>query len=588
MQKEAIYHSSSSRYLYAYDNETIHIRLRTKKGDADEIKLRWGDPFEWEEDEKGNWTWELYETVKMEKQGSSSLFDFWVAALKPPYKRVKYAFEIHSGSESIVYAEKGFFKSDEKNDSSAYFTFPYLNEEDVFSPPEWVKETVWYQIFPERFANGNPSLDPEGTLPWGSKDPERDSFFGGDLEGIIQHIDYLKDLGITGVYMTPVFKAPTNHKYDTIDYMEIDPHFGDKETFRKLVETCHSNGIKVMIDAVFNHAGYHFPPFQDVLEKGEASKYKDWFHMKEFPLKTEPKPNYATFAFEKTMPKLNTSNPELKAYLIETGKYWVKEFDVDGWRLDVANEVPHTFWREFRKEVKAIKPDVYILGEIWHEASEWLLGDQFDAVMNYPYTDAALRYFGKEEITAEEFIDKTVSAVYMYPDNVTEVSFNLLGSHDTPRILTECGGNKDKVKQLMAFLLSAPGTPCIYYGDEIGLSGDMDPGCRKCMVWDEEQRDLDMLAFTKKLISLRKAMPVFGNHGHLTFLDQYIGQDIIAYTKEYGEEKLLFLFSNSKGAELHLDESLQGGTFKELISGRDISGSEGIVIKPNEVLILKR
>jgi cyclomaltodextrinase len=540
MLKEAIYHRPKDNFAYAYDEKTLHIRLRTKKNDVEQVQLIYGDPYEWE-----NGKWQT-NRAPMQKSGSDELFDYWFIAIVPPYRRLRYGFELLSEDERMVYTEKGFFNEIPDDDTAYYFCFPFLNKADVFRAPEWVKDTVWYQIFPERFANGNDELNPPGTLPWGSADPTPISFFGGDFEGIIQHIDYLSELGVTGIYFTPIFKAPSNHKYDTIDYFEIDPQFGDKDTFKRLVETCHKHGIKVMLDAVFNHSGYFFAPFQDVLKNGEKSKYKDWFHIREFPLQTKPRPNYDTFAFVESMPKLNTENPEVKKYLLDVATYWIREFDIDGWRLDVANEVDHQFWREFRQAVKAIKPDVYILGEIWHDSMPWLRGDQFDAVMNYPFTNGALRYFAKGEVRASQFANMITNVLHSYPTNVNEVSFNLLGSHDTPRILTVCDGNKEKVKLLFLFQLSFTGTPCIYYGDEIGLTGGQDPGCRKCMVWEEDKQDRDLFHHVQKLISLRKTYPAFGSRGELKFVETNDETNHLVYTKTYGDETMLFIINNSE------------------------------------------
>ena len=215
--------------------------------------------------------------------------------------------------------------------------------------------------------------------------------------------------------------------------MEIDPQFGTKETFKALVEECHKHGIKVMLDAVFNHSGYFFEKFQDVLENGEKSAYKEWFHIHEFPIITEPLPNYDTFAFTPYMPKLNTAHPDVKEYLLEVGRYWVREFNIDGWRLDVANEVDHNFWREFRTEIKTLNPEVYILGEIWHDALPWLQGDQFDAVMSYPVTNALLSYFANDSIKASEFMKQITESLHSYSMNVNEAAFHLLDSHDTPK-----------------------------------------------------------------------------------------------------------------------------------------------------------
>ncbi|WAA08683.1 alpha-glycosidase [Fervidibacillus albus] len=539
MHKEAIFHRPKNEFVYAYDEKTLHIRIRTKKDEMETVHLIYGDPYDWK---KGNW---VSSKLPMVKSGQDTLFDYWFTSVQPEFRRMRYGFELFDGKESIVYTEKGFFRQAPMDDTAYYFCFPFINKVDVFKAPKWVKNTVWYQIFPERFANGNPNNDPKDSLPWGSADPSPTNFFGGDFQGILSHLDYLQDLGINGIYFTPIFKAYSNHKYDTIDYFEIDPQFGDKKTFQKLVDECHKRGIRIMLDAVFNHSGYYFPPFQDVLKNGETSKYKDWFHIREFPLKTEPMPNYDTFGFTSQMPKLNTENPEVKNYLLEVGKYWVKEFDIDGWRLDVANEVDHTFWRKFREEVKSIKEDVYILGEIWHDSMPWLQGDQFDAVMNYPFTYGTLNFFAKDEIRAKEFTETIQHVIHSYPQNVNEVSFNLLGSHDTPRIQNIANFHQEKIKQMFAFQLGFIGTPCIYYGDEIGMTGEQDPGCRKCMEWDLEKQNTELFHHVKKLIDLRKTYPLMANEGMLKFIEANDETNHFMYVKEREGELLLTVMNHS-------------------------------------------
>jgi len=536
--KESIYHRPKDEYAYAYDQKTLHIKLKTKKGDLNKVELIYGDPYEWED---GKWQ---FEKKKMNLIGSDQLFDYWFTEVKPPYKRLRYGFECsdYSGLK-LIYTERGFFE-EPPEDCGFYFCFPFLHAVDTFTPPEWVKDTVWYQIFPERFANGNPELDPEDSLPWNSTDPSPTNFFGGDFEGVIEHLDYLSDLGISGIYFTPIFESPSNHKYDTTDYFKIDSQFGDEKTFKRLVEECHKRGIKVMLDAVFNHCGYYFPPFQDVLKNGERSRFKDWFHIHDFPLKTKPRPNYDAFAFVPTMPKLNTTNPEVKDYLLRVATYWIKEFDIDGWRLDVANEIDHQFWREFNLAVKSIKPDVYIVGEIWHDAMPWLRGDQFDAVMNYRFTSAVVDYFAKGLISKERFVHELTNVIHSYPKNVNEVAFNLLGSHDTPRILTTAKDDTDVVKLMFLMLLSFTGTPCIYYGDEIGMTGEQDPGCRKCMEWDRQKQDLDLLEFMKKVIKLRQTNPAFGNQGDFRFI--HLHPDLVTFTKSTDDEEILFILNNTE------------------------------------------
>lgn len=541
MFKEAIFHRPKNEFAYAYDEKTLHIRLKTKKNDMDSVSLIYGDPYDYDP-EKDRW---ISHQKEMNFNGSDELHDYWLSSVEPKNRRLRYGFKLDDKKESLIYTEKGFF-NEEPSDSTDYFCFPFLNKADVFSPPAWVNETVWYQIFPERFANGDASINPDNSLPWGSSAPSQNNFFGGDFQGVINHLDYLEQLGINGIYFTPIFKAHSNHKYDTIDYMEIDPQFGDKETFRRLVQLCHERGIKVMLDAVFNHSGFYFPPFQDVLEKGEDSQYKDWFHIHEFPLKTEAPANYDTFAYVPSMPKLNTEHEEVRKYLLDVARYWIEEFDIDGWRLDVANEVDHAFWREFRQTVKAAKPDAYILGEIWHDSMPWLQGDQFDAVMNYPLTTAITDYFAKADISTAQFADALTYGHNFYPETVNRVQFNLLGSHDTPRILTVSNYNKDIVKLQMLLQFTMAGTPCIYYGDEIAMTGGFDPGCRECMIWEEKKQDQEMLLFVKKLIELRKAQPLFRSNEQLKFLKASDEENTLIYRLKDSRNELLLIINNNK------------------------------------------
>ncbi|SER24657.1 Glycosidase [Gracilibacillus ureilyticus] len=569
---EAINHRAVNQYVYARDKETVEILLETKKDDIESVELIFADPYDFKGDK-----WQ-YNTIDMTKSGSTKRIDYWKISVKPEFRRLRYGFRLTDTEKTqVVFTERGFYDTPPA-DIGNFFCFPYLHELDIFQAPDWVKDTVWYQIFPERFANGDASLNPDGTLPWGSTDPTPTNFFGGDFQGVINHLDYLQELGITGIYFTPIFKAHSNHKYDTIDYFEIDPQFGDKETFKELVRECHKRGIKVMLDAVFNHSGYYFEPFQDVLNNQEESRYKEWFHLWEFPVKAEGHPNYDAFGFVASMPKLNTSNPEVKKYLLDVARYWIEEFDIDGWRLDVANEVDHAFWRDFRNVVKTAKPGAYILGEIWHDSMPWLQGDQFDAVMNYPFTNSAVDFFAKQEITAEDFADNLTGILHMYPANVNEVAFNLLDSHDTPRILTVANDNKQLVKLLYLFQLSFTGTPCIYYGDEIGMTGGGDPGCRACMIWANEKQDQRLFSFVQKLIQLRKTIPAFGNKGTFRFLAADNESNTIVYEKATVDEKLIFVINNSKNKSKVTVKELANQTAEDLFTDETFTFTEEAAI----------
>ncbi|OAH54739.1 alpha-glycosidase [Domibacillus aminovorans] len=551
MLKEAIYHRPKNNFAYLYDEEAVHIRIRSKKNDLRHVILLYGDPYNWKDE-----AWQ-YKTKEMKHSGSDELFDYWFAAFKPSCRRIRYGFKCVDDERSVFYTERGFYNEAPK-DCAIYFSFPFLHAIDIFRAPDWVKKTVWYQIFPERFEDGEPSINHRDTQPWGAE-PKKESYFGGDFQGIIKRLTYLENLGINGIYFTPIFRAETNHKYDTTNYLEIDPQFGDKRLLKKLVQECHKRGIRVMLDAVFNHSGYCFAPFQDVVKNQEKSSYKDWFHIRKFPLKEDGNLNYDAFGFEEAMPKLNTEHPEVKKYLLNVAKYWIEEFDIDAWRLDVANEVSHHFWREFRQTVKTLKPDIYLVGEIWHDSMPWLQGDQFDAVMNYRFSDTMIDFFAREKRTVDQFKHEVVHIMQSYPLSVNEVAFNLLGSHDTPRILTTANENKERLKLMYLFQFSVLGTPCIYYGDEIGMTGEQDPDCRKCMIWNEEEQDLDLFNFVKKLIAFRKEIRAFGNEGDFTFIN--IHPSVISYVRKNESEQLLFMINpTDQPVEVHIPIEFRGAT----------------------------
>ncbi|WP_458203034.1 glycoside hydrolase family 13 protein [Enterococcus faecium] len=552
MDTAAIYHRPESEYAFLYTNTRFRIRLRTRKNDIKKVYVLCGDPYTIT-------TEKWYQKQRpMKKCLSTNVHDYWEIEVTSETRRLQYAFHVvGEDNTDCFYGDQGIFPYRENviTEPNFYFRIPYFHQIDRFTIPEWVKETVWYQIFPERFANGDKANDPEHTLPWGSKDPDREDFFGGDLQGVRDHLDYLTDLGVNGIYFCPIFKATSNHKYDTIDYYEVDPAFGDKKLLKNLIDEAHKRGIRIMFDAVFNHMGVHSPQWQNVLKNGEKSIYKDWFHIRFFPVdsyqmtdlpETAENIPYDTFAFTPFMPKLNTANPEVQKYLLDIATYWIKEFDIDGWRLDVANEVDHHFWKKFREAVTEIKPDIYILGEIWHSSQAWLQGDEFHAVMNYAFTDSIKDYFAKKKITASQMVSGMNHQQMLYRDQVNEGTFNLLDSHDTARILTLCQGNKELMKSVMAFMFLQKGSPCIYYGTEIGMTGEDDPDCRKCMIWEKEEQDLELFGFIKELVSLRKQLSKIISEGSTQWLIVYDREDKLYFTRELEGQIIYVYFNQSK------------------------------------------
>ena len=581
MELTAIYHRTESEYAYLYKDKIMHIRIRTKKDDIESIHLHYGDPFIFLEDH--------YEVNKeMVKVTSDALFDYWQAEVSVGYARLQYLFELKDKQgQSIFYGDKGCVENTLENlhYEGNGFKIPYIHEIDACHVPDWVAEMVWYQIFPERFANGNPEISPEGALAWDSFiKPKTSDFFGGDLQGIIDHLDYLQDLGITGLYLCPIFESPSNHKYNTTDYFEIDHHFGDKKIFRKLVEEAHQRGMKIMLDAVFNHIGDQSLQWQDVLKHGGKSEYKDWFHVQEFPVTKDKLGNprklpYHTFAFASYMPKLNTANPQVRDYLLKVATYWIEEFDIDAWRLDVANEVDHQFWRDFRKAVLAKKPDLYILGEVWHTSQPWLNGDEFHAVMNYPLSDSIKDYFLRGLKKTDQFIDEINGQSMYYKQQISEVMFNLLDSHDTERILWKANEDVQLVKSALAFLFLQKGTPCIYYGTELSLTGGQDPDCRRCMPWERVSSDNEMLNFMKQLINIRKQASSTIQHGKYSLKE--IKQDVVAQEWTYEGRVLKAIFNQSTEDYIFEKEAVALASNCQEIENQLVISPKGFVIFKN-------
>ncbi len=489
--------------------------------------------------------------------GGDGFFDCFIGEIETEesVKYIRYYFEANGGS--ICYGPNG----QTAVPPDTHFEYLYTNECDVFDIPEWAKGAIVYQIFPERFQNGDPSNDPAGVEPWGSV-PLRTGFMGGDLAGIIAKLDYLAALHVDLIYLTPIFKAPSNHKYDTEDYFLVDPSFGTLEDLRKLTAQCHARGIRVMLDGVFNHCGYTFGPFQDVLMKGEASPYKDWFLVDSFPVQTEPQ-NYECVGYYKWMPKMRMKNPDVRKFFLEVGQYWIKEADIDGWRLDVADEVDFTFWQEFRKAVKAIKPDALLIAETWKDGGDLLRGDQMDSVMNYLFRDAMVAYFANNE-PAEAFDGRIQRLQRLYPMPSQSVLYNLIGSHDTDRFLTLCGGDKRRLMLAAAFQMTYSGMPAIYYGDEIGMTGGNDPDCRKAMDWDGA--DNALLAYYRRLAELRQAEPALRYGAFETIISD---GDIYGFARRFNKETIYVLFNRSDmvvSQKIPAFES--GGKLQSLLDGK--------------------
>ena len=459
--------------------------------------------------------------------------------------------------------------------------------------PEWVKDATFYQIFPDRFARSDQVPKAANLQPWGAQ-PTPNAYQGGDLLGVVEHLDYLADLGIDAIYFNPIFQSGSNHRYHTHDYFQVDPMLGGNAALRELLDAAHARGIRVVLDGVFNHASRGFFQFHDILENGAESAYLDWFTVEEWPLHPYggKQHNYRAWWGNPALPKFNTDTPAVRRFLFDVARHWI-EFGIDGWRLDVPAEIDDdTFWREFRQVVKAANPEAYIVGEIWHDAERWLQGDQYDAVMNYGVSRAALGFFAQgtfdrqqrpggfrlAPLGARAFANEIERLMGLYDWQITQAQLNLLDSHDTARFIHQAGGDWDALRLSLLCLMTLPGAPCIYYGTEIGMEGCEDPDCRRAFPWDKpESWNRDLFAFTQRAIALRKELPVLRRGKFATL---YAHDQVCAFARRSATDAAVIIFNAGpevREVTLDVDGLLPDGVLADVWSGLSGRVSRGVL-----------
>lgn len=501
-----------------YDRGKIHLILTVRPNDVDSVSVL--------VDKK---------PYPLSLSASDEIVERWSGYI--PWDRkgtLAYGFAIKDGSKTFYYGPDGV---------TSKLARPFSMKPRSFQPfkvPSWVEKSVIYQIFPDRFASAKTH---KGVSPWDTE-PRWDTRLGGDIAGVLSKTTYLKDLGVGAIYFNPVFLSPSIHRYEATDYRRVDPLFGTNDEFIAMVKSLDRNGIKTVVDLAFNHTATNFFAFDDILKNGEKSAYKDWYFIHSYPVKVQGNPNYdAWFGFS-SMPKLNCKNPEVKKYLLDSIEYWHKAAPIAGWRLDVPNEVDSSLWRAFRPLVKSLNPEAWIVGEIWGNGSPWLQGDQFDSVMNYPFRDAVVRFIAEGSIKPSEFMHRLEIILAMYPPQVNRNLMNLISSHDVPRILTLCGGNRELAKLAAAIQFTWVGTPSIYYGDEVGMEGGRDPQNRRGMRWDLAVDGNDILNYYKKLIKLRNMSPAL-HSGDARILHCSDDDRFLCYSRTEGKDAVIVALNRS-------------------------------------------
>jgi glycosidase len=592
--------SQSIENINPLSSTKIEFKTKAHKNDVEEVFLI-----------KGN------ERILMDKIADDGSFDYFqvIIPLKNDEKDFNYCFVYKDGKEEYFLLNGQISKI---NDRGKYFNYSKENF-SIIDNPDWIKNGIIYQIFPDRFYNGDAQNNPnfsewyyegvnlppkEGGLlnkytqyfnfvddwydysaltksPFHKPDssgfqPDYNSFYGGDIAGVRQKLDYLVDLGITIIYFNPLFEAKSNHKYDAVDYMKLDPHFGSEIDFKEFVTEAHNRGIRIIIDCAFNHTGETFWAFQEGLNQGPENKFYNWYEWKKWPLpeniltsRFKPLDYYECWWGFGEMPNLNFDlnvvNPlensiknielaqpnwEVVNYILKVADYWMSDMDIDGFRLDVPNEVPFWFWKLFRQKVKSIKPDAYLVGEIWSNATEWVNNDYFDAVMNYAYfKDPVMRFFNTRKCDAKAFNQDIMQGLLSYPTQSSQVMMNLIGSHDTFRYLESANGDIESLKLAVLFQMTFIGVPHIWYGDEIGMMGGHDPDCRRPFNWKyiEDYQKVSLRDYYKKLIEIRKKYSCLRTGSFKTMV---VDEMVYGYTRSDDSNSITIVINNDNREQI--------------------------------------
>lgn len=489
---------------------------------------------------------------------------------------------------------------------------PFTVPSALFRAVPWVGSAVGYQIFPERFNNGDRSNDsltittdeypylspalrgnrPALSAAWdapSTSDLCCHQYYGGDLQGVVDKLDYLQSIGVTLLYLNPIFSSGSAHGYDTWDYLTVEPSFGTEATVRTLLQQAHARGMKVIWDFVPNHVGLGAPQFVDALAKGTASPTWNWFTFKVAPSQVQAGNgnHYDTFFGVGSMPKLNTANTAVRDHLMSAVTKWT-QFGFDGIRVDVPQEVADgtNFFHTFRQTAKALNPDVYLVGEIWNRAPEWLQGDKFDALMNYALGQDAVEHFARGDMNAPTAAAVMSQLFAEYPEASAAMAFNVISTHDNARLLTKMGGGSRgsapsadalaRQRLASAMLFAMPGVPVTFQGDECAFLGDGGGGSRDQnrypMQWDA--CDQTTVAHYRQLAQLRKTVPALTSP--VIRFNSAAGSVLSFFRGESGAGEVLAVFN---AGDASVPVTLPAGTWVDVATQESVTGSAPVAAR---------
>lgn len=555
MERSAIYHRPASEMAYMADKQNYRLQLKTKHRDITRVRVIFGAPQMLVKDSGQTDAWE-YATKEMDKRLQNGIYDVWEVKLPiPATRKLKYAFHLldREGNELLYDANLMQLYTPKAVQEMTGFLTPYLVLDETTTTPEWTKKMIWYRLMPDRFANGDQQKDPKDTLEWG-QEADKAKFFGGDLQGIIDKLDHIQGLGFNGIYLSPVFDAYSNHKFDTIDYYEIDPAFGTKEKFKELIEAIHQRGMKVMLDITCDHLSDFSLQWQDVRKYGVRSSFAKWFLIKEFPVRYVPSelPDYSErLTYEALnnnphMPKVDLENPEVQAHFGNILTYWTRNFDIDGWSIADSNEIPAAFKRYLLETLRQVKEDIYLLGNTIAKKTEH--DDVFAGNNSIDVRELVEGTFITKNIPPTELAYALNEHQLRADPSTLSASLLAADSPQTQRILAKCESNIQLLRAVLAFMFMQPESPSILYGTEKGLKAGTEAALQPCMDWKDDQASDEMQRFLKTLLAMRTRYNNVLCEGSFEWGQCSNQYSYLSFSRRLGDKRLFALFNLGYGS----------------------------------------
>ena len=591
---------NDKKFFSIADDGTANIRIHTQTDIAD-VWLFLEDPD--------------LRPMELKCLAETARYKFWEIQVKFNLENVKFSFGATTDKKlNIYYGTSGianFISPSEK----------WLYSKEDFKRhlvPDWVYGGVMYQIFPERFNYSDTNSLFEEKVEWGST-PKRLEFQGGDLYGIIDKLDYIQNLNVNILYLNPIFLSGSTHRYDTWDHFKVDPKLGGEKALEKLIDELHARKMKIIFDTSLNHVHPKHFAFQDIIKNGEKSKYKDWFTIYEYPvhLKHRPhlyentykvgwdgnekeykqylektfleteipvknidddgpivEPSYKSWWGVPDMPKINYSCEDARKWALDVTAFWINNFNIDGWRMDVAKEIDLLFWKDFRKIAKDSNQNVLLFSEIFGDTSQWLQGDMFDGTMNYSFRESMVDYFATKRMSISEFSDSLANLYFMYSFKALSSCQNLLSSHDVKRFLNRCS-DVSSIYGPIFMQATFPGIAGIYYGDEIGLNGGNEPNNREAFPWnDEGSWDINLQNYIREIMNIKSSNNIL-KYGNFQLLPNQ--NDAIVFRRALRDKSLLCIFNRSENQKnIKIPSTAHG--IEQIFGNSDIQLDDGNIL----------